>query len=130
MSKKYTPEIILKLEDNEVFVFGSNLRGNHGGGAALAAVKSFGAIQGRGEGMQGQSYAIPTLGLSMEKVPLENIGKSIDKFIEVAKNSPNKTFYMTKIGCGIAGFSIEEIASLFKEREFPENVVMPKEFAR
>lgn len=127
--RRYTPEIITTLDEGEVFVFGSNLNGNHAGGAAKAAVENFGAVYGQAEGMQGQSYAIPTLGERMEKLPLSEIGASIDRLIGFAKDNPELTFYMTKIGCGIAGFGIKSIASLFHEREIPDNIILPREFA-
>lgn len=126
--RRYTPEIITTLGKGEVFVFGSNLNGNHAGGAARAAVENFGAVFGQAEGLQGHSYAIPTLGREMERLPLSAIGESIDKLIEFAKANGELTFYMTKIGCGIAGFGIESIAALFREREVPENIILPREF--
>ena len=108
MALKYTPEIITSLGQAEVFVFGSNLLGNHAGGAARVARRNFGAIMGQGEGMQGQSYAIPTM---FPKV--EMIKPYVDRFIDLAREWDQTTFYVTRIGCGIAGFTDEQIAPLF-----------------
>ncbi|HKM31676.1 MAG TPA: hypothetical protein VJX89_05940, partial [Bacteroidales bacterium] len=91
---------IEQLRPNEIFVFGSNLSGAHGGGAALLAVNKFGAVWGRGIGLQGQSYAIPT----MHGGP-EAIKPYVDEFIQFAERHPDLTFLVTEIGCGIAGFT-------------------------
>lgn len=123
MSKRYTPEIISELKDNEIFVFGSNLAGAHGGGAARAAFNKFGAVWGQGVGLQGQSYAIPTMHGGPEK-----IRPYVDEFVVFAKNHREYTFLVTKIGCGIAGFAIEEIAPLFADAVAVENIILPVEF--
>lgn len=107
---KYTPENITSLGKDEVFVFGSNLAGNHAGGAARVARERFGAIRGQGVGMQGQSYAIPTM-----QGGVETIKPYVDDFIKLAREWDQTTFYVTRIGCGIAGFKDEEIAPLFAE---------------
>lgn len=120
---EYTPEKITSLKKNEIFVFGSNLAGAHGGGAALYAYRHFGAIMGKGVGIQGQSYGIPTM-----HGGIETIRPYVDEFINFAKNNPDKKFYVTKIGCGIAGFSINEIAPLFSEALSYRNIILPKEF--
>ena len=109
-NRRYTPEKITALGKNEIFVFGSNLAGAHGGGAARAAYERFGAIWGQGEGLQGQSYAIPTM-----QGGVETIAPYIDRFIEDAFIHREYTFLVTRIGCGIAGFRTEEIAPLFKD---------------
>lgn len=119
----FTPDHITELRENEVFVFGSNLDGLHGGGAAAAAVRYFGAIWGQGVGMQGQSYAIPTM-----QGGVETIKPYVDEFIEFARNHPELTFYVTRIGCGIAGFTDEQIAPLFKETHSLMNVIIPQSF--
>lgn len=119
-----TPEFIEELKQNEVFVFGSNLAGRHNGGAARTARKKFGAIQGQGVGLQGQSYAIPTI----MHGGVEDIQPYVDEFINFAKNNNNLHFYVTKIGCGIAGFKIEEIAPLFSKCIDMDNVSLPIEF--
>ncbi|WP_373134494.1 A1S_2505 family phage non-structural protein [Phocaeicola plebeius] len=118
-----TPELIEELKLNEVFVFGSNLAGRHNGGAARTARKKFGAIQGQGVGLQGQSYAIPTM-----HGGVEDIQPYVDEFISFAKNNNNLHFYVTKIGCGIAGFKIDEIAPLFSKCIDMNNVSLPIEF--
>ncbi len=124
MKKQHiTPQWIDKLEDNEVFVFGSNLEGMHGGGAARIAHKSFGAVWGQGVGIQGQSYGIPTM-----HGGVETITPYVDEFIEFAKAHPELHFYVTRIGCGIAGFKDEEIAPLFTKAIGMENVSLPKSF--
>lgn len=118
-----TPELIEELKQNEIFVFGSNLAGRHNGGAARTARKKFGAIQGQGVGLQGQSYAIPTM-----HGGVEDIQPYVDEFINFAKINNNLHFYVTKIGCGIAGFKIEEIAPLFSKCIDMDNVSLPIEF--
>lgn len=123
MLTNVTPELIEELKLNEVFVFGSNLAGRHNGGAARTARKKFGAIQGQGVGLQGQSYAIPTM-----HGGVEDIQPYVDEFINFAKNNNNLHFYVTKIGCGIAGFKIEEIAPLFSKCIDMNNVSLPIEF--
>lgn len=124
MSKKYTPENITALDRDDVFVFGSNLQGVHAGGAARVAYKKFGAVMGQGEGFQGQSYAIPTM-----QGGVETIKPYVDRFIEFARECDQNTFYVTRIGCGIAGFKDEEIAPLFDEAYDLYNVRLPKSFS-
>lgn len=121
--KRITPEWITDLKEDEVFVFGSNLKGMHGGGAARVAYDKFGAVWGQGIGMQGQSYAIPTM-----QGGVETIKPYTDEFIEYAKQHPEKKFLVTPIGCGIAGFSESEIAPLFKDAVNLENVWLPEKF--
>jgi len=123
MKDRFTPENISKLAPNEVFVFGSNLMGQHGGGAAFYAMRHFGAIWGQGVGLQGQSYGIPTM-----QGGVETIVPYVEEFIAFAATRPDLTFLVTRIGCGIAGFRDEEIAPLFKEALEAENIVLPKSF--
>ena len=123
MKYKYTPEFIDELESNEIFVFGSNLAGRHGGGAARFAYKRFGAVWGQGVGLQGQSYAIPTM-----QGGVETIRPYVDEFIAFAKAHSEYTFLVTPIGCGIAGFKEEEIAPLFQAALEVENIVLPEAF--
>ena len=118
--KRTTPEYITELQPNEIFVFGSNLRGMHGGGAAYIAYRKFGAVMGQGVGLQGQSYAIPTM-----QGGVETIRQYVDEFIAFAREHPELTFLVTRIGCGIAGFRDEEIAPLFSEAHEVENIVLP-----
>ena len=122
---RFTPENITSLGPNEVFVFGSNLQGMHCGGAARTAVRRFGAIMGQGVGMQGQSYAIPTM-----QGGVETIKPYVDQFIDLAREWDQTTFYVTRIGCGIAGFTDEEIAPLFAEALPLYNVRLPRSFYR
>lgn len=119
----YTPDRIARLEKNQVFVFGSNLQGRHGGGAARTAYELFGAEWGVGVGMTGQCYAIPT----MHGGP-EAIKPYVDEFIIYAAQHPEQEFLVTRIGCGIAGYSAEEMAPLFREALRYENVVLPEDF--
>lgn len=120
---RITPEFIKSLKRNEIFVFGSNLHGMHGGGAARIAVEKFGAIMGQGVGLQGQSYAIPT----MQGGP-NTILPYVEEFITFAKQHPELTFLVTKIGCGIAGFTPREIAPLFAGAVDVENIYLPMDF--
>jgi len=119
--KRTTPEFIEELKPGEIFVFGSNLRGMHGGGAAYVAYKKFGAIMGQGVGLQGQSYGIPTM-----QGGVETIRPYVDEFLAFAKQHPELTFLVTRIGCGIAGFRDSEIAPLFEKAHDMENVVLPE----
>ncbi len=121
--REFTPDNIRKLQPREVFVFGSNLAGMHGGGAAMVALRRFGAKMGQGEGLQGQSYAIPTM-----QGGVETIAPYVDRFVAFAKEHPELKFYVTRIGCGIAGFADSEIAPLFREALPLSNVVLPKTF--
>jgi hypothetical protein len=118
--KRTTPERITSLQPNEIFVFGSNLRGMHGGGAAYVAYRNFGAIMGKGVGLQGQSYAIPTM-----QGGVDTIRPYVDEFIEFAKQHQDLTFLVTRIGCGIAGFTDEEISPLFEKAHTVGNIVLP-----
>lgn len=123
--RMYTPERISALKDNEVFVFGSNLAGMHAGGAARLAADRFGAVWGQGVGLQGQSYAIPTM-----QGGVETIRPYVDEFIGFARSHPELTFYVTRIGCGIAGFTVKEIAPLFSEALEVKNVILPDDFVK
>ena len=124
-NRAYTPNRISALNPGEIFVFGSNLAGAHGGGAAHIACQRFGAIWGQGVGLQGQSYAIPTM-----QGGVETIKPYVDQFIEFATSHPELTFLVTRIGCGIAGFQDEEIAPLFAAALDVENVILPREFVK
>lgn len=123
LDAKFTPDNIRTLGRRDIFVFGSNLAGCHGGGAARTALNRFRAIWGQGEGLQGNSYGIPTM-----QGGIKTIRPYVDEFIEFAKRESELTFYVTKIGCGIAGFGIEDIALLFKHAVDLPNVRLPKEF--
>ncbi len=124
MKEKTSSQKITKLKENEVFVFGSNKEGNHAGGAAKLAADKFGAINGHGEGIQGQSYAIPTMD------GLEETFKAVNRFIIYAKANADKLFLVTEIGCGIAGFKPEQIAPFFAGAIFLDNVHLPESFCK
>lgn len=120
-----TPRKVEQLFENEIFVFGSNIKGQHNGGAAGFARRNFGAVMGQAEGLQGQSYAIPTVGSS-----LNQLQQSIERFIEFAKAHSEQTFYVTAIGCGVAGLKPEMIAPSFAAvvSQNISNVWLPAEF--
>lgn len=101
-----------------VFVFGSNAQGHHAGGAAKTAIEKYGAVWGQGEGFQGNSYAIPTMGT------WEELKGSVSRFIEYAKQHPEMCFYLTPIGCGIAGYKPKQIVPLFQDAPFNVAICM------
>ncbi len=119
---RITPSAINVLESNEIFVFGSNIRGMHMGGAARVAYNRFGAEWGNGEGLQGRSYALPT----MEGI--ESTTEAAKRFTSFAQNHPELKFFVTPVGCGIAGYTPEEIAPMFKDTIQLENVYLPISF--
>ena len=119
--KRTTPEFITELQPGEIFVFGSNLQGAHAGGAAYVAHRNFGAIWGQGVGLQGQSYGIPTM-----QGGVETVRPYVNEFIQFAKDHPELTFLVTRIGCGIAGFTDAEMAPLFEKAHSIENVILPE----
>ncbi|MBO4328530.1 MAG: hypothetical protein J5831_03850 [Bacteroidales bacterium] len=120
---RITPERITKLNPNEIFVFGSNLAGMHAGGAARIAKDKFGAIMGQGVGLQGQSYAIPTM-----QGGVDTIMPYVEEFIRFADCHPEMTFLVTRIGCGIAGFTPADIAPLFAGAVGIPNIHLPLDF--
>lgn len=122
-NREYTPNNITSLKENEIFVFGSNIRGRHVGGAAYCAQTHFGAEWGVGEGLTGKCYALPTM-----EGGVDYIGEKVQTFISCAKEHPELKFYVTPVACGIAGFKIEEIAPLFKDAITLQNVTLPKSF--
>lgn len=119
--KRTTPENITELQPGEIFVFGSNLKGLHGGGAARIAFQKYGAIMGQGVGLQGQSYGIPTM-----QGGVESIRPYVNEFIVFAKEHPELTFLVTRIGCDIAGFTDDEISPLFERAHDVLNIVLPE----
>jgi hypothetical protein len=125
---KFTPDKITKLKKNQVFVFGSNEAGIHGAGAAKLAVEKFGAKMGMGYGLQGQSFGIPTKDTFIRTLSLDKIEFYIYSFLSEVMEYPDTEFLLTKIGCGLAGYSEEEIANLFKGKFIPENVILPESF--
>lgn len=130
-TKPNTPDPInvTAMGPNDIFVFGSNTEGKHGGGAAKAAMNFYGAIWGQARGLQGNSYAIVTLDYSgQEPITTKEIEQEIIQYFEFAKAHPELKFWTTKIGCSIAGFHINEIAKLFDNKVIPDNVFLPIEF--
>lgn len=114
--------MITELKNNQVFIFGSNENGNHAGGAAKLAL-AWGAVEGVAEGLQGQTYAFPTLDKRMWKLSQTSLKKSVSRLCACAKENPDKEFLLTKVGCGIARFTENEIAPLFKDA--PRNIIQP-----
>lgn len=110
-----------------VFVFGSNLAGRHGAGAAKWAVQNRGAVYGRGYGSQGNSFAIPTKDGNLRTLAIDMIEAHVAAFLSFARQAPDMRFYVTPIGCGLAGYTPEQIAPLFHGA--PSNVALPDEFA-
>lgn len=120
---RITPSWIDSLKENEIFVFGSNLAGMHGGGAARIARLHFGAVMRQGVGLQGQSYAIPTM-----QGGVETIRPYVEEFLDFANRHPELHFLVTPIGCGIAGFEAEDIAPLFEKAKEMKNISLPESF--
>lgn len=125
---RVTSENIISLNPREIVVFGSNLRGSHHGGFASYAAKHLGAIIGCSEGIQGRTYAIPTKGFVKDTLPLNEIQRHVDNFILYAKNHPFGIYLVTKIGCGKAHLTPEEVAPLFKKAVYYDNIHLPEEF--
>ena len=114
-----TPSQVNVLADGEIFVFGSNFQGTHMGGAARVAKEKYGAVWGIGEGLQGMSYAIPTM------EGLENLAPAVQRFTSFARQHKELKFFVTAIGCGIAGYQAEEIAPMFLNAAYLPNVYLP-----
>lgn len=130
MRNQYSPANIETLPPNEIFVFGSNLSGMHGAGAAKTAL-GWGAVWGQASGLQGKTYGIPTKDATIRRtLRLEEIKPFVDKFIEFAKNNPELTFLVTEIGCGLAGYTPKDIAPLFKQALELDNIQLPYRFLR
>ncbi|MBT9153350.1 MAG: hypothetical protein DDT39_00007 [Firmicutes bacterium] len=109
-----------------VFVFGSNLAGRHGQGAAHTAALHFGAQYGVGEGLTGRAYALPTKNAQVQTLPLTCIAEHVDTFLRFASANPHTRFFVTKIGTGLAGYSPNAIAPLFAHAG--QNVLLPDQF--
>lgn len=122
LPSRITPSQINILADSEIFVFGSNFEGKHMGGAARVAKDKFGAVWGIGEGLQGKSYAIPTM------EGLDNLAPAVQRFASFAHQHQELKFYVTAIGCGIAGYQPEQIAPLFLDAAYLRNVYLPLSF--
>ena len=128
MRGRITPDIITKLNDNEIFIFGSNLSGRHGKGAAKTAL-GWGAKYGQASGIQGKTYGIPTKDASVRRtLSIEEIKPFVDDFIEWAKYHKGNIFYVTEIGCGLAGLKPKNVAPLFKEAIDVDNIHLPARF--
>lgn len=128
MNNRITPDAIDVLAPNHIFVFGSNLSGRHGKGAAKQAMK-YGAIYRQAAGLQGRAYGIPTKDASIRRtLTISEIKPFVDKFIEFAKVNPNLIFQVTEIGCGLAGYSPKDIAPLFKDAVTIVNIHLPSKF--
>jgi hypothetical protein len=131
-SGMYTPDPIDRstMRDTDIFVFGSNTEGRHGGGAARVAMTDYDAIYGQARGLQGRAYAIVTKDLSVgeQSIKLEDISAEIDQLIEFALDRQDLTFWVTKIGCGLGGYEIKDIAPLFANKLIPNNIMLPYEF--
>jgi len=115
-----TPDNITELEPGAVFVFGSNAEGQHWGGAAAHAYNNFGAEWGVGEGLTGSSYALPTM------TGLADLHAAVTRFLRRAASRPDLRFYVTRVGCGIAGHTPAEVAPAFAGH--PLNVIIPADF--
>lgn len=124
---RVTPELITNLNEGEVFVFGSNEAGIHGAGAAKTALQ-WGAIYGKGFGMQGNTFAIPSKDHNIKTLNITKISEYINQFLLYAKLTKDKTFLVTEIGCGLAGFNPEDIAPLFENAISINNVHLPQRF--
>lgn len=114
------------MSDETIFVFGSNLAGRHGKGSALHAREHYGAVYGKGEGLQGSSYAIPTKDHALRALPINQIKLFVSRFIEFAKEHSDMTFKVTRVGCGSAGYSDKQMAPLFARA--PKNCLLPDEW--
>lgn len=119
-------DIITSLRFNEVFVFGSNLAGRHGAGAARQAHMQFGAKLGCGEGMTGQSYAFPTLNQALGKLPHSRLEEARDNLYWTCRQHADKRFLLTKVGCGLAGYNEDYMRLLFQNP--PENLILPTDW--
>lgn len=129
MKDRTSPEMVTELSPNEVFVFGSNMQGKHIGGAARIAHEKFGAEWGVHNGLTGECYAIPTVDFEGHMV-IGEIREFIDQFTVFAEANPDKIFLVTAIGCGIAGYTVDEIAPMFEKCRELNNVYLPKKFWR
>lgn len=115
--------MISSLTEKQIFVFGSNLAGSHGGGAARQAREQFGAEDGVGEGLTGQCYAFPTLDKELKQVPRFLLLLKVYLLYKCCEDNPDKEFLLTKVGTGIAGYKEEDMKGLFTNP--PKNLVLP-----
>lgn len=126
--KRTTPVEVTELKENEIFVFGSNEIGVHGAGAARVAMDKFDAVYGAGVGLTGQCYALPSKDKKIKTLPIEKIRVYVILFLRFAKANPDKIFLVTPIGCGLAGYTEEEIAPLFIDAITIHNIHLPESF--
>ena len=118
--------MITSLKPNQLLVFGSNLAGRHGAGAAKQAHDQFGAQYGVGEGITGQSYAFPTLGMRLEQLPMADLCAARDRLYKCCSIFPSTEFLLTKVGCGLAGYPESEMRALFVDP--PANLILPEDW--
>jgi hypothetical protein len=118
----------MSLNENEIFVFGSNRSGKHSKGAAKTALNKFGAVWGQASGLQGKSYGIPTKDRNLKVLSIPEIEHHVRKFIIFAKKNPNLTFLVTPIGCGLARYSPKQIAPLWEDAKDIPNIHLPLRF--
>lgn len=129
MENRVASDNIDTLYAGQIFVFGSNLAGKHGAGAAKLAYDRFGAVWGQGVGLQGQSYGVPTKYANVwQTLPIGNIAPFVNDLIKFAAENPDKTFLVTQIGCGLAGYECKDIAPLFESAKEVHNIHLPAEF--
>lgn len=119
--------MITELKDNEIIVVGTNMYGNHAGGAAAQAHRDFGLVWGINEGLSGQTYAFPTLEREMTKRGIRALQNSRDRLYATARALPEKTFLLTKVGCGIASYDEEDMKALFANA--PNNIIKPENWS-
>jgi hypothetical protein len=124
---KTTPTKIYTIGNNQVFVFGSNISGAHGKGAAKTALQ-WGARYGQGVGLAGKTYAIPTKDEKLKTLPVSEIKKYVDDFVMFAKTKPSLIFLVTEIGCGLAGYTPKDIGILFIDAIEENNIYLPSRF--
>jgi hypothetical protein len=130
MNNRITPENITKLPEKHIFVFGSNLSGRHGKGAAKTAL-TWGAKWGQASGLQGRTWGIPTKDQTIRRtLTITEIKPFVDQFINEAKLKPELIFLVTEIGCGLAGLKPKDIAPLFQMAKDIENIYLPERFWR
>lgn len=128
MKNRTTPSNVTKLEPDQIFVFGSNLAGIHGAGAAFYARHNFGACPGEGVGLTGDCYAFPTKDRNIQTLPIDKIAYRTNGLEKAVTRNPDKTFLITAVGCGLAGYTVNDIAPLFRKLSTYQNVWLPAEF--
>lgn len=123
LANRCAPKIVSELKENEVFVFGSKPNGHHKSGAAKLAVERYGAVEGKGEGLFGQSYAIP-----VHKNKTHKMDEAVKTFIGFAKQNPSKRFVVLPVGCGTAGMEVRQVAEMFSSAINVDNIMLPEQF--